>query len=369
MDKPVRHKLRIENNAGDTFKVVGKGDVSLPLNQPVTVKVQAAPKSAGIKSAILELDDPRTEGVDKQIMTTVIVSTPVQYTFSASNTVQRNSTQHYFLTVPEGATALEVAIGGLKDKSQTRFISIHPYGVAVEDTGTPYCYSNYPNTNGCKPDARSYANPQAGVWEVEVESRRTSALLDNPYKLDVAVYSAVFDPATVTVPEAKVNTPVSASWTVTNKFAAIDGKLVEAAPSARPRRPARRSPKASSRPARSRCPRAPRPSTSPSATSPTRPPTSTRRSRTRRAPWSAAPPTVTRRRRSRSPRPPLGTYTVEVTGYSVPAGFHRIRLPGRVLLQRPGHRHRLRRAGQARHGRLGDRLRQRHRPGGRTGGP
>ncbi|WP_328747534.1 S8 family serine peptidase [Streptomyces sp. NBC_00285] len=225
VDKPVRHKLRIENNAGDTFKVVGKGDVSLPLNQPVTVKVQAAPKSAGIKSAILELDDPRTEGVDKQIMTTVIVSTPVQYTFSASNTVQRNSTQHYFLTVPEGATALEVAIGGLKDKSQTRFISIHPYGVAVEDTGTPYCYSNYPNTNGCKPDARSYANPQAGVWEVEVESRRTSALLDNPYKLDVAVYSAVFDPATVTVPEAKVNTPVSASWTVTNKFAAIDGKL------------------------------------------------------------------------------------------------------------------------------------------------
>lgn len=225
VDKPVRHTLRLDNNAGDTFKVVGKGDVTLPLNQPVTVKVQAAPKSAGIKSAILELDDPRTAGVDKQIMTTVIVSTPVQYTFSASNTVQRNSTQHYFLTVPEGATALEAAISGLADKSQTRFISIHPYGVAVEDTGTPYCYSNYPNTNGCKPDARSYANPQAGVWEIEVESRRTSALLDNPYKLDVAVYGAVFDPATVTVPEAKVNAPVSASWTVTNKFAAIDGKL------------------------------------------------------------------------------------------------------------------------------------------------
>jgi hypothetical protein len=224
-DKPIRHKLTLDTNAGDTFKVVGKGEVTLPLNQPVTVKVQAAPKSAGIKSAILELNDPKTEGIDKQIMTTVIVSTPVQYTFSASNTVQRNSTQHYFLTVPAGATALEAAISGLKDKSQTRFISIHPYGVAVEDTGTPYCYSNYPNTNGCKPDARSYANPQAGVWEIEVESRRTSPLLDNPYKLDVAVYGAVFDPATVTVPEAKVGTPVTASWTVTNKFAAIDGKL------------------------------------------------------------------------------------------------------------------------------------------------
>ncbi|WP_406445366.1 S8 family serine peptidase [Streptomyces sp. NBC_01613] len=225
-DKAVRHELSFGNNAGDTFRIVGSDEVKLPLNQPVTVKVQAAPKSAGIKSAILEVDDPKTEGIDKQVLSTVVVSAPVKYTYSASNTVQRNSTQSYFVTVPEGAKSLEVAIGGLKDKSQTRFISIHPYGVPVEDTGTPYCYSNYPNTNGCKPDVRSYADPQAGVWEIEVESRRTSPLLDNPYKLDVAVYGAAFDPETVTVPEAKVGTPAAVSWKATNKFAALDGKLV-----------------------------------------------------------------------------------------------------------------------------------------------
>ncbi|MFI6659403.1 S8 family serine peptidase [Streptomyces sp. NPDC050523] len=225
-DKAIRHELHFANNAGDTFHIVGPDEVRLPLNQPVTVKVQANPRSAGLKSAILEVDDPGTEGVDKQILTTVVVSTPVKYTYSASNTVQRNSTQSYFLTVPEGAKALEVAIGGLKDKSQTRFISIHPYGVPVEDTGTPYCYSNYPNTNGCKPDVRSYADPQPGVWEIEVESRRTSPLLDNPYKLDAAVYGAAFDPETVTVPEAKVGTPAAVSWKATNAFAALDGHLV-----------------------------------------------------------------------------------------------------------------------------------------------
>ncbi|GAA3234314.1 hypothetical protein GCM10020256_51220 [Streptomyces thermocoprophilus] len=200
--------------------------MKLPLNKPVTVKVEARPKAAGIKSAILEVDDPRTEGIDKQVLTTVVVSTPVQHTFTAKSSVQRNSTQSYFLTVPEGAKALEVAIGGLKDKSQTRFISIHPYGVPVDNTSTPYCYNNYLDGNGCKPDVRSYADPQPGVWEVEVEARRTSPLLDNPYTLNVSVLGASFDPETVTVPEAKAGTPVPASWTVTNAFAAIDGKLV-----------------------------------------------------------------------------------------------------------------------------------------------
>lgn len=223
--KAVRHELSFENNAGDTFKIVGKPEVKLELNKPVTVKVAAKSATAGIKSAILEVDDPKTVGVDKQILTTVVVSKPLKYTFSASGSVQRNSTQSYFVTVPEGAKTLEVAISGLAATSQTRFISIHPYGVPVEDTGTPYCYSNYPNTNGCAPDVRSYPDPQPGVWEIEVESRRTSPLLDNPYKLDATVLGATFDPDVVTVPEAKVGTPIAASWKVTNNLAAVDGKL------------------------------------------------------------------------------------------------------------------------------------------------
>ncbi|WP_329339165.1 S8 family serine peptidase [Streptomyces sp. NBC_00663] len=225
-DKPIWHLLSLENNASGTFSIAGSSLVKLELNKPVTVKIVAKSPSAGVKSAILNVDDPFTEGVDKQILNTVVVSSPVKYTYSASNTVQRNSTQSYFVTVPEGAKSLEVAIGGLKDKSQTRFIAIHPYGTPVDNTGTPYCYNNYLDGNGCKPDVRSYADPQAGVWEIEVESRRTSPLLDNPYKLDVAVLGAAFDPAVVTVPEAKVGTPVAASWKVTNNFAALDGKLV-----------------------------------------------------------------------------------------------------------------------------------------------
>ncbi|MFI0501619.1 S8 family serine peptidase [Streptomyces albogriseolus] len=226
-DRAVRHDLDIANNADRTFRIVGDDEVSLPLNKPVTVKVQARPGSAGIKSAILEVDDPRTEGVDRQILTTVVVSTPLQYTYSVKGTAQRNDSTSYFVTVPEGARTLEVAMSGLKATSQTRFVSIHPYGVPADPTSTVNCYPNYNNpANTCRPDVRSYAAPQPGVWEIEVESRRTSPLLDNPYTLDVAVLGAAFDPETVTVPEAKVGTPAAVGWTVTNEAAAIDGKLV-----------------------------------------------------------------------------------------------------------------------------------------------
>ncbi|MFJ6644390.1 S8 family serine peptidase [Streptomyces sp. NPDC091290] len=224
-DKAIRHELHLENNAGGTFKIVGSDEIRLGLNKPVTVKISAKPSSAGIKSAILEVDDPRTVGTDKLVLNTVVVSAPLKYTYAASGSVQRNSTVSHFVTVPEGAKSLEVAIGGLKDKSQTRFIAIHPYGVPSDNTGTPYCYNNYLDGNGCKPDVRAYADPQPGVWEIEVEARRTSPLLDNPFKLDVTVLGAAFDPATVTIPEAKVGTPAAASWKVTNKYAAIDGKL------------------------------------------------------------------------------------------------------------------------------------------------
>lgn len=226
----VKHKVALKNNDG-TFKLLGSSTVALPLNTPVTLKVQAQAKSAGVHSAIVTLDDPKTVGVDKQILSTVIaaqaLATP-SYSFSKSASVQRNSSTSYFVTVPKGAKTLEVALGGLKDKSQTRFIALHPYGLPVDNTATVYCYNDYSSPalpNNCRPDVRTYTDPAPGVWELEVESRRTSPYLDNPYKLDVSVLGTSFEPAVRTVPSATVGTPVSADWTVTNNFAPLTATL------------------------------------------------------------------------------------------------------------------------------------------------
>ncbi|MGW4854735.1 S8 family serine peptidase [Streptomyces sp. NPDC004288] len=226
-NRPIEHELDLKYNDG-TFRILGDDEIDLPLNKPVTVKLQARAATPGAHSVILEADDERTEGVDKQILATSIVSADLAgpgYGFSATGSVQRNSSTSYFVTVPQGAKTLEVALGGLKEKSQTRFISIHPVGVGMEDSATTMCYPHYNPANTCRPDLRSYANPTPGVWEIEVEARRTSPDLDNPYKLNVTALGVDFDPAVQTVPEAKIGTPAAVQWQVSNRFAGITGTL------------------------------------------------------------------------------------------------------------------------------------------------
>ncbi|MFD8998893.1 S8 family serine peptidase [Streptomyces abikoensis] len=227
-DRPVWHELEWKTNDG-TFSLVGDDEVKLPLNKPVTVKVRAKAKTAGIHSAILTVNDDRTEGIDEQIMTTVVVAEPLaqpSYVVKKTAKATRNASTSYFVTVPKGAKTLEVALGGLAAGSQTRFIAINPYGVPVDPVSTVNCYPNYKNAaNTCRPDLRTYAAPVPGVWEIEVESRRTSPLLDNPYTLTASALGTTFEPAVQTVPEAKVGTPVAVSWKATNGFAALDGTL------------------------------------------------------------------------------------------------------------------------------------------------
>jgi hypothetical protein len=146
------------------------------------------------------------------------------YSLTKTGEVERNLVQRHFVTVPEGAKALQVNLGGIATNSQVRWIAFNPYGVPVDSTATTQCYTNFPGSP-CNATSRAYSNPMPGVWELIVESRRTSPFLDNPYRLTAAVQGVTVEPETqtVTAPQG-VATPVS--WTVKNDFGPVTVKGV-----------------------------------------------------------------------------------------------------------------------------------------------
>ena len=224
---PIRHRLRLRGDDG-TFSL-SQSSVRLALNTPVSIRVTAAP-SAGAHTAVLDIDDPSSAGIEESMMLAVVASDvfPENNTLDYSGVSQRNEAQRFYITVPEGVTALELGMSGLDEGSQTRFIAFSPYGQPIDNTSTIACYPNYgdPVGNGCNPATRSYANPIPGVWELLVESRRTSPLLDNPFELTAKLIGATVDPATVTLDSVAKGVATPVEWTVTNEFADVTASAV-----------------------------------------------------------------------------------------------------------------------------------------------
>jgi hypothetical protein len=197
--------------------------VRLPLDVPVTLTVQATP-AGGAHGAVLQLDDPRVLGVEASVSLVVVASQELAaptHTGEASGTVERARTQSWFVTVPEGADALRVNLAGIANGSQTRFIAVNPDGIAVDPTASSQCFTNYSDVAACDPSARTYSRPAAGVWEIEVEARRTTPTLANPFSLAAEIVGVDVEPATTEIPSARLGEVVPLGWTVTNKFGAV----------------------------------------------------------------------------------------------------------------------------------------------------
>lgn len=217
---PVLHTL---SWLGDRSSFVSSPLVALPLNKTVSVPVVVRAKD-GVASAILKVDDPTTPVIDFEVLNTVVTGVDTKkpsYATSFSGKVDRNSTTSFYVTVPEGAKALQVDLSGIAAGSQTRYVAINPWGVPVDSTASADCYTNYSDVAACKPEERSYENPIPGIWELEVESRRTTPVLSNPFKLDAKIQGVTLTPEAITLPSVAVNQPTPVSWTVKNDFGPV----------------------------------------------------------------------------------------------------------------------------------------------------
>jgi hypothetical protein len=104
---PINYIVSWVGNDG-TFSSAGA--ITLRKNRPVTLDVTVNPATSGAHSAILNLDDPGTAGIDYQTMNVVVAadqfSAANNYSVTKSGAIGRNQTLSYFFNVPAGTPAL-----------------------------------------------------------------------------------------------------------------------------------------------------------------------------------------------------------------------------------------------------------------------
>lgn len=229
----IRHDIRFLGDNGTFF--TGPNSVRLPLNQPVQLVVNVRPGDSRIHSAIMQIDDPFTDGIDLFTMNTVFAARDFtaanSNTITASGLVGRDSTRHLLVRVPEGASALKIDLnagGATPGAGQVRFLRFTPQGVPLDTTSTTNCYN--PDAGaGCTggtPTSRTVVNPRPGVWEIVVEARRTSDVMQAPYSITATVLGTVISPNPDVVASATIGVPQTRNYTVSNQRAGFNGRLV-----------------------------------------------------------------------------------------------------------------------------------------------
>jgi subtilisin family serine protease len=208
---------------------------------PASVPVSITTATAGPHSAILNVDDPRTAGIDYQVLNTVVAANDFteanSFTVTANDSVGRNQAEkNLFFRVPTASPpvpAFKVDFSGpstTPGTGQARFIRYHPFGVPLESQASNQCWLP-PRTPGgvCSsgsPSSRTTTLPQQGVWETPVEAFRQSDALNTPYSLSASILGASVSPNPDDIPTATLGVPIARSYTLKSLYAAFTGRAV-----------------------------------------------------------------------------------------------------------------------------------------------
>ena len=213
------------------------GSIALPKNTPVTLDVNINAATTGSHSALLNLDDPSSAGIEYQTLNTVIAADQFAgpgYSVTKTGSLGPGQFKTYFFYVPAGTPALKVDMvgGGGAGAGAIRFLRWHPWGLGIESNAVSNCYNGQPGgtcfvgTVAASPISRTVQNPQAGVWEVTVDARRNSDAISAPFTLTVSILGATISPNPDVIPSATMGVPVARSYDITNLFGAFTGRAV-----------------------------------------------------------------------------------------------------------------------------------------------
>jgi hypothetical protein len=220
---PVKYTLRWVGNDG-TFECSER--IELPLNMPVDLRVKISPKSPGVHSATLALDDPDGNKAVYQVMNTVVVAE--QFTRSNGYTISRKDERvefpgyvSYFFNVPENADAFKFDLHQQGNGLRVRFFK--PSGTDYLITG-----GGFPFYEPDKKWSRTIADPDPGVWQVVIENSnqahkgdRSFMTMNNTFSFEASVLGIAVSSA------EPVADPAGADYEILaiNRFAQFNGGL------------------------------------------------------------------------------------------------------------------------------------------------
>ena len=209
--------------------------ISLAKGAPTTFAVNVNPATTGAHSALLNLDDPSTAGIDYQTMNTVVVpevfTAANSYTVTKSGTIGRNQTKSFFFSVPPArrrsrstspARRRRPAPGRRASCASTRTAS------GSTRTRAPRATARRPGRAPVRLAlSRTTTNPIAGRLGGHGRGRRrTSDAADMPFTLTASILGATVTPNPDVIASATIGVPVARSYTLTNVFGPFTGRAV-----------------------------------------------------------------------------------------------------------------------------------------------
>jgi hypothetical protein len=220
--RPIRYDLRWVGD--DSF--TSARTIALPLNRPVHLRIRIGPRSAGVHSAVLNLDDAQGFKSVHAVMSTIVAAE--QFTPDNSYTVDRvgrvdyPSHRSYFVHVPEKTSALDVVVKAAAPDARIRLAFRTPAGAGRQSEGKSSAAVFEAST------ARYIVNPEPGVWEVIVDNGNDGRWVEQPkasqipveFHLTASVYGLEI--------RAKRSSSSDLPVTITSRLGRVVGKIMEA---------------------------------------------------------------------------------------------------------------------------------------------
>jgi hypothetical protein len=207
------------------------GSISLAPGESKGLDVTVTPTGLGAHSAILNVDDPATPGIDNQVMNTVVVPNTMtaanNFTAVQTGSADRADSTATFFDVPTGATALRLDLG-ITNVARARIDPVHPWGLPL----TADAFVNGPTTRTV-----FLTGPTPGVWEFSVETSRAmttpitggNLVLADPqanFSMSTTVLGVKIEPSPAVVDPTTIGTDYTRSFTITNLFGPFTGNAV-----------------------------------------------------------------------------------------------------------------------------------------------